>query len=147
MGLRFDGGDFNELAVSLHNAAKRSTRKVRLTMRRTVNKVKDLSVRQTPVDLHNLEEAHEVTEKRGASNRIEFAVEVGGVVGGRNVDDYAAYVHENYSSVRNVGEGTLAKRAANPDIYVGEKFLERAFQTEAADIGEEIADVVIAEFL
>lgn len=147
MGLRFKNSyDFGDLGFHLKNVSRKASKGAAGEMRRAAYDVKELSVRMAPVDKQNLEKAHEVVERRGDRNRIEFSVEVGGFVGGRNVDEYALFVHENYGSVKRRGKGTIEKQKADPSVEVGEKFLERAFEQVEKGIDDELADVFARQF-
>lgn len=121
--------------------------------RKTMHRAADRIVREaklnTPVDTHNLEATIRKEVEYGFRGRLKINIVMGGVVNGVNVDQYATIIHERYEQVISVngpGEGTLAKRAANPGRYIGEKFLERALEDNRERLEESIFQAVIGSF-
>lgn len=106
-------------------------------MRRVANIVLETAVDMAPVDWkgrnafegpqHELERSHRIEEARGAGNRIEAKIVVGGMVGGVNVDKYAWWVHDSMGWHQR-GKATIAK---GPEAGPG--WLERALQKHEDD--------------
>ncbi|RWB95535.1 MAG: HK97 gp10 family phage protein [Mesorhizobium sp.] len=123
--------------LELRNIADRVTDAARARMKRSADRMVKEAQLNAPVDEHNLEESIRIEKDYAADGRLEIDVIAGGMVGGVDVDDYAAEMHENYESYRP-GEGTIEKRLANPGRYVGGKFLERAAEAENEKLPAEI---------
>lgn len=85
----------------------------------------------SPVDTHNLEEAHHIKEKPTRAGNIGYTVEVSGLGYGsdnpRDVGNYILEMHENYESYKP-GAKSLAKMAAGHEV--GSQFLSRALTSE-----------------
>jgi hypothetical protein len=115
-----------EVMLALRNLAKVVPDHARRTMHNVADKIVDLAKQQAPVDLHNLEDSIHKEVSYNDQRRLQIDIIAGGVVNGVDVGEYVTRIHEDYSSM-NPGKGTIAKRAANPGVHVGEKFLERAY--------------------
>ncbi|SER25931.1 Bacteriophage HK97-gp10, putative tail-component [Faunimonas pinastri] len=136
---------FDQLVIALRHAGERVEDKARKTMRRGADKIVKTAQLYAPVDKHNLEDSiHKEIgyERRG---RLKIDIVMGGEVNGVNVDRYALLVHENYSSLKP-GAGTIAKRMANPGVYIGEKFLERAMADSEAKLKNAMISAVAEEW-
>lgn len=101
--------------------------------RKTMHRIADSIVKDaqlfTPVDKHNLEKSIHKEVNYGDKRRLQIDIMAGGMVDGVNVDEYIKRIHENYEdmiSKNGPGAGTQVKRAMNPGVYIGEKFLTRA---------------------
>jgi len=94
-----------------------------------------------PVDDGQLERSIHLEKGYEDNGRLMIAVVAGGMVDGINVDAYAALIHENYESMKP-GPNTIAKRDANPGVYVGGKFLDRAAKDSAEKLEKAIIKVV-----
>lgn len=123
--------------ANLQRAAEAARRGARKAIVQEGEHVKEHSQGNAPVDLHNLENAHEVSSEAD-SNKIVVTVSVGG----GEVDDYALAMHEG---VYNLGAGSQAKQAGS-DRMVGRKFLERALDEAAPEIERAVADAVRKAF-
>lgn len=119
------------LLVMLRSLAQKVPENARKTMHRGADRIVKEAQLNTPVDLHNLEESIRKVVRYENRGRLNIEIQVGGMVNGVNVDEYAMKVHENYDD-ENPGQGTRAKRSANPGRYIGRKFLERALAEEAS---------------
>lgn len=102
----------------------------------------------SPVDTHNLEEAHHITKTFTKSDNVRFTVEVSGIGYGsdkpRDVRvpvDYAMEVHENYTTM-----GPKSRDKANAGHEVGGKYLERAVASEKPEVIEKIRGAVRRNF-
>lgn len=91
----------------------------------------------SPVDTHNLEEAHHITTSTTAADNIRYSVEVSGLGYGadrpRDVGNYIVEVHENYENMGRGGHprpGSKSYAKMQAGHAVGSKFLERALETE-----------------
>lgn len=122
MGMRIVG--LRETQVSIRQTGERAKSHVLRQMRKEAQEIKKISQEQAPRDEGNLEEAHHVTEVKKGRERTVIEIEVGGVVNGVNVDQYALEMHE---SVYNLGPESLKKQAGQQRI-VGRKYLERAVE-------------------
>lgn len=127
----------NEVRVNLRNIADRVRDATRERMKRGADRMVKEAKLNAPVDKFNLEESIHIEKTYADHGRLEIDVVAGGVVHGVNVDDYTAEMHENYESY-NPGEGTVEKRNAHPERYVGGKFLERAAENENNKLPDEI---------
>jgi hypothetical protein len=115
----------SQTVAGLKHLGERVPDNARKAMHRLAdNIVKDAKL-FTPVDEHNLEESIRKEVTYGYRGRLQIEIVAGGMVNGVNVDQYVARIHENYEAL-NPGSGTIAKRNANPGVYIGEKFLSRA---------------------
>jgi HK97 gp10 family phage protein len=118
-----------ELQAQLRYLSETVPENARKIMHRNADQIIKQAQINAPVDKHNLEKSIRKEVSYGFRGRLQIDIVVGGIVNGVNVDEYAALIHENYSSM-TPGPGTLAKRQANPSAYVGEKFLERALRDQ-----------------
>lgn len=123
MSLRFQGPTAEELAATMSRDGETTTKRALRQQRKAAQKVMEESIANAPVDKGNLEAAHEITERRGSANRVETTVEVGGVVNGVDVDDYAWEMHEGDY---DLGPRSAAKQASDPSHAVGREYLQRA---------------------
>jgi hypothetical protein len=117
----------DEVILQLRNLAETVPDKARKTLHRGADEIVKLAKLQAPVDKHNLEDSIHKEVKYEDNRRLAIDVVAGGEVNGVDVDQYAAMIHEHYSSMKP-GKNTIAKMAANPGVIVGEKFLERAYE-------------------
>lgn len=116
--------------------------RARRALEKGAKDVQELAQRQAPVDEGNLEAAIKLDhDYQGVNRRKRFFVYIDDgmpVPGspGKTVGDYSILMHENLAPYGTFGLGPRSqeKQAANPDVTVGGKFLERA--------GEELADEI-----
>jgi hypothetical protein len=132
---------FEEVSIGLRHMADKVADASRKQMHRTADKIVKEAQLNAPVDLHNLEQSIHKDISYGERGRLKITVVAGGVVNGVNVDQYAALIHENYESMQP-GAGTIAKRAANPGRYIGEKFLERAADDQRGKLEKAVIGIV-----
>ncbi|PUI02323.1 hypothetical protein, partial [Salmonella enterica] len=119
-------------------------------MRQVTKLVMQQSIRNSPVDFkgptkasppgRELERSHRIREQYGANGRIETTIEVGGMVGGVNVDLYAEWLHNSYNY--SLGPASQAKTMEDARNKVGPLFLERAL-AEYDDEFEDILDELV----
>lgn len=115
----------DELFVKLVHGATKVKDNARKVMHRQGDAIQKRAVLYAPVDEGFLEKSIHVEKGYEDNGRLVIAIVAGGIVEGKNVDAYAALIHENYESMKP-GPNTIAKRAANPGVYIGGKFLDRA---------------------
>lgn len=116
-----------KVKVELRNIGEMVVDNARKTMRASAKRIVKEAQLNAPVDDHQLEKAIHVVRDYGDRGRLEINIEVGGVVDGVNVDDYAALMHEGSY---NLGPASQQKQAANPGRIIGPKFLTRAAEEE-----------------
>jgi hypothetical protein len=99
--------------------------------------IMEKSKSNSPVDTHNLEEAHHIEKSFTTADHVRFTIVVSGPGFGsdrpRDVGGYAVLAHEQWPNMHPSGGGSpgkksLAKMAAGHEV--GAKFLERALETE-----------------
>ena len=140
MEMRADGLD--ELVVMLQAAGARVKESTRKVMNREAPKIVERAKLFCPVDTGELEESiHMEKGYEEDSGRLMIAIVAGGEVNGVNVDAYAALIHENYESMKP-GPNTIAKREANPGVYIGSKFLTRAAMESEDKLKKAVIQVV-----
>jgi hypothetical protein len=128
MGIKISGDKI--VVASLRYQADKVPEAGRKTMHRIANAVVKDAQLFAPVDKHNLEKSITKQVSYGERGRLQIEIAAGGYVNGVDVSEYVAKVHENYSMMKP-GPGTIVKRAANPGVYIGEKFLDRAIKKHA----------------
>jgi hypothetical protein len=138
MAMAYSGGfNMEKLKQSLYRKQERVEDEVKQAVEDAAEMLRDEARANVPVDTHNLESAIHITDRRTRRGNHAVDIEVSGEgVDARDVEEYATEIHENYQSY-NPGPGTLAKRAADPTHYVGEKYMERAVtkkKKEAVDL-------------
>jgi hypothetical protein len=132
MGMRYSS-EFNldKLRQNLFARQGRFNREMRIATEKGAEIIMAKSQSNSPVDTHNLEEAHHIEKTITAADHVRFTIEVSGIGHGsekpRDVANYAMEVHENYTSM---GPKSAAKLAAGHEV--GGKYLERAIETEKA---------------
>lgn len=144
---------YARVVTGLKNIAQRVPEHAARTMRRAAARIVKNAQDYVPEDEGDLMRSIRAEERRGARNRLEIDITVGGQTvvkkNGRvvNLDQYAAIVHENYEGMLwgEYGDGpsdkTLEKMAANPG-KVGSKFLSRAASEEEETLQSKmIADI------
>lgn len=139
--LRFKGLDANGLARLLRQADKTARNEAFAAMRDATYEIKDISVKQAPVDTGELEAAHRVVINRNQSLKAHYAIEVGGTVNGVNVDEYAEIIHEGLGWSK-LGPASLAKAATVAPLIVGPHFLWRAFDGRVKDTIQRVEEAM-----
>lgn len=145
MGVVLSG--FKPLEVYLRNIAERSSRGAREELEQGALDIKKLARLYVPEDTTALKqsillgsEIHGFTKKVNGRNVYTVEVDMNmpdGHNGHQVVGDYADMVHEHYQ-IMKAGKNTVDKRAANPGVYIGEKFLERAMEDLNDDIKRKV---------
>lgn len=147
-GLYFRGMTPELLGLELKQSSVQTRRDAKKVLREGAKRIRDTSIQQCAIDEGNLEEAHELTVVRLSRDNIEVEIEVGGVVNGVDVDEYAWKVHETQVPYGDMplGPKSQAKNESNPpDRFVGGKFLERAVDENEEDILVAVADILLGD--
>ena len=137
MGMRVTG--IEQTAFMLENIVRKTTRKALAAMRSGAKDIRDLAIKQAPVDEGNLEQSITISEDDGGINRRKrmyvFVDEDMAVESrpGATVGDYAAEMHEG---TYNLGPLSQEKQDSQSAL-VGPKFLERAV--------DELEDEIVGE--
>jgi hypothetical protein len=131
MAMRYSGGfDINNLKQSLYRKQTALDIRIVEAVDEAAKMIMDEAKANVPVDTHNLEEAIHISRRETRRGNHAVDIEVSGSgSNGRDVEEYAMEIHENYQSY-HPGPGTEAKRAADPSHYVGEKYMERAVEAK-----------------
>lgn len=131
----------------LRNVASRVPETARKTMHRAADRVVKRAKLYVPEDTTALRESIRKDVAYGYRGRLKIDIIVGAAtyvnVKGReiNLDDYALIIHEHYSALEP-GPGTVAKRAGNPGVYIGERFLTRAMDDEVETLNRDMNQAV-----
>jgi hypothetical protein len=142
MKMTADG--FDQVMAQLRNAATKVPDNARKVMHRQADKIVELAKLMAPHDTGELEDAIHKEISYEGRGRLVIDIVCGGTIRGVDVDRYAAEIHENYESMKP-GVGTIAKRAANPGIYVGGKFLERALNESLPKLNKALIEGTMAD--
>lgn len=137
--LRFRGLTANQLARMLTNASREGREAAFQAMREEANEIKEISIKQSPVDTGELEAAHRLIINRNQTDKAHYTIEVGGTINGVNVEDYAEIIHEGIGWTK-LGERSMAKQGRVAPYIVGEKFLERALESRLQIMTKRVAD-------
>jgi uncharacterized membrane protein len=119
----------------------------RKQMHRSAARIVKRAQLYVPEDEGNLKNSIRIEKSYGVRGRLQIDVVAGDTTvfnaAGKEIDlnQYAWIIHENYSAM-NPGEKTQAKRAANPEAYIGEKFLERASEEERVALERNLVDAI-----
>lgn len=149
--LYFKGTGASELGAHFAREGRTTDKRALRHMRQVTKVVMEQSIANSPVDWkgpvrgqppgRELERSHRIREQYGAGGRIETTIEIGGMVGGVDVDLYAMWLHENFTW--KLGKASRAKMALSPKNKVGPLFLERALAEhdhEFEDILDELVE-------
>ena len=126
----------------LRMAAQKVPDNARKVMHKEADKIVKLAKRMAPEDDAELMDAIHKEISYEARGRLKIDIVVGGVVRGVDVDKYAAEIHENYANMKP-GPVTIIKRQIEADVYVGEKFLERAVRESAPKLRKALIDGIM----
>ena len=157
MNIEFDfGGKKGEdILAMMTQVGEKAERLMYQKMLKEAEIICDLARRMAPVDQGNLEDAIQVEELTGSRNangqfaRNEIAIWVNpdqaahhGLVG-----DYAYLMHEYLDigarqMLKRLGKKSQEKQAANPDVVVGGKFMQRALDARSDSVLSEVNQVV-----
>lgn len=149
--LTFHGLSANALAAHFTREGQTTSKRALRHMRQVAKMIMDTSIAYSPVDWHGpggpssppgheLEKSHKIVEQFGASSRLEATVEVGGMVGGVNVDLYAFWLHDSFGW--KLGKGSYAKMMRSPKNKVGPLFLERALKEHDHEFDDLLDELV-----
>jgi hypothetical protein len=133
----------DELMAQLRYVAGKVPDNARKVMRRQADKIVKLAQLYAPYKDGDLEESIHKEIGYEDNGRLKIDIVAGGIVNGVDVDTYAVEMEENYESM-TPGPGTIAKREANPGVYVGGKFMERALNDSATELTDRLLESVIA---
>jgi hypothetical protein len=149
--LYFTGDNPNLVAATFRREGDLAGKRCLRHMRAAAKLVMEYSRRGAPVDhkgpggaapKHELEKSHRIEEQYN-NRRIEATVIVGGMVGTVNVDDYLDFIHFGRYAL---GEASIAKQAADPQVRVGPYFLDRALEEYESEF-EDWADDVMGDLM
>lgn len=132
-GLKFKTMGRNQLSWMLSNAHREGRARAFAAMREETYRIKEISVKQAPVDTGELEAAHQVKIHRNHTDKAHYNIVVSGVINGVNVDDYARVIHEGIGWY-HLGDKSKIKQGQVAPLRVGEKFLERALADNETNI-------------
>lgn len=138
MKLGWKGVTLDMFIDELEASTTKTRKDSKIAMRRGAKVIMEESKAGAPVDLHNLEDAHNLEIVRLSKDNIELEITIGGEHGGRNVDEYAVQMHEGEYML---GEGSIAKSRSSP-VEVGPGFLDRAIDNHQDDLLDAIADTL-----
>lgn len=147
--LYFRGTGAVELGAHFAREGERTDKRALRHMRQTAKLIMQQSIANSPVDWkgpngegpqQELEKSHRIREQYGAGGRIETSIEIGGTVGGVDVDLYATWLHDSFGW--SLGKASKAKMMMSPKNKVGPLFLERAL-AEYDDEFEDILDDLV----
>jgi len=124
MGMKIVEGSFADLRAHVRQTCKVAKSEVLRAMRKESKIILEIAQMNAPVDLHNLEDAIKMEEIKVGRERTFIEISVGGFVNGRNVDEYAAIMHEGSYNLGPIS----ARKALSLNRMVGRKFLERALE-------------------
>lgn len=124
------------LVALLRNVAVKVPDHARRTMHRGADLIVERAQLFTPVETHALEQS--IHKEVGFEGNRRLTIDV---VAGEGLD-YASLIHENYESM-HPGPGTIAKREANPGVYIGEHFLTRAVDEQAPKLEKMVIEAVV----
>lgn len=135
-----------EVKARLRNIAQKVPNHGARTMRSEADKIEKLSKLQCPHDDGRLEDSiHQEVMTDEGNKRLVIDIVAGGEIRGRDVDDYAVLIHENYEGQLKHGPGvnTLAKMAANPGVVIGSKFIERAVDAREEPLTKAMIQAIV----
>ncbi|SFJ50718.1 hypothetical protein SAMN03159338_1602 [Sphingomonas sp. NFR04] len=148
--LYFKGTGATELGAHFAREGATTSKRGLRHMRQVTKVVMEQSIANSPVDWkgsrrgeapgHELEKSHRIREQYGAGGRIETTIEIGGMVGGVNVDLYAVWLHESFDW--KLGPASRAKMMMSPKNKVGPLFLERALAEHDHEFDEILDELV-----
>lgn len=150
-GLEWNGFTIDDWLEEFDQSTTMTRRESKKILYQGAKDIMQASQQMAPVDEGNLEAAHSLAQVRLNEDYSEVEIDVGGVVGGREVDDYAMIVHEGVApygsgTAGSIGERSQVKDAGNPsDRRVGGKFLERAVDLLQEDIVQKVAATLPGE--
>lgn len=140
-GIRFTGLTGKGLAALLREADEEGRRAAFATMREETATIMKISQDQAPYEDGQLEAAHKLVIRRNQSLKATYAIEVGGIVSGVNVDEYCEIIHEGIGWSK-LGEESIAKQGRVAPLIVGTHFLTRAFDDRIAITIKRIQDAM-----
>lgn len=149
----FRSGFSPEAFVSyLDRATTETRREAKKALYRGAKKILHGSVMMSPVDEHNLEDAHKLDVVRLNKDDMGIEISVGGVVRGEDVSAYAWIIHTGWSNsrgeVNKLGPLSEEKSRNNPAPYngqVGPGYLDRSFDMHSGEIFAEVADTLLGD--
>lgn len=134
----------DQLIFQLRNRAQKVPENARKVMHRESDNIVKLAQIMVPEDDGEAKDSIHVEKGYEGNGRLKIDIVAGGVVRGVNVDRYIMIIHENYEQFKP-GPVTEAKRAANPGIYIGSKFIERAIDARMPKLQKAMIASVIAD--
>jgi hypothetical protein len=129
----------------LRSVGEKVPETARKQMHRSAARIVERAKLYVPEDTEALKNSIRIEKSYGERGRLQIDVIAGDATvfnaAGREIDlnQYAWIIHERYRDMQP-GEKTLEKRAANPEAYIGEKFLARASAEEQPKLERNIID-------
>lgn len=144
--MRYSGKfDLQNLKQTLYSKNREVNVKFADAIRDGAKEIMEESKDNSPVDTHNLEEAHHLVECPTRAGNIAIDIEVSGEGSGseepRAVEEYAMFIHE---ADYNLGEKSLAKLASGKKV--GNKFMERAVATKKPEVIAKVKKAIKESF-
>lgn len=142
MDIKFKVTGVRDVLAKLRYIAEKIPENGRKKMHANADRIVREAQLNTPVDTHDLENAiHKVTTyDSGRHGRLSIEINF---KGDPVIEQYGNFVHEAYETMKP-GEGTITKREANPDRYVGEKFLERAENDNREKLPQSLLETIMS---
>lgn len=131
MGMKIT--NLTEVVTMFKLVDKNVNQKTRDVMHAGAERIKQMAIVNAPIDEGNLEKAIKVKPSQGNQYSLKIVIAVEGIVGGRNVEEYAAIVHEYTWDKR----GPLT-RAKGPKA--GPRYLFRAVRDGKQQLMRELAE-------
>lgn len=131
--------------MELRSVGEKVPETARKQMHRSAARIVKRAQLYVPEDEGLLKNSIRIEKSYGVRGRLQIDVVAGDATvfnaAGREIDlnQYAWIIHERYRDM-TPGAKTVEKRAANPEAYIGEKFLERASEEERAALERNIID-------
>lgn len=143
--MKFRNGD--KVITDIQSTGERVVEGARKVMHSAAARIVKRAKLYAPIDTGDLIEAIQAKKRYvGARGRLAYEIIADGeVASGRNVSDYAAVVHEAYETqiaVNGPGRNTQAKMDANPGVFIGSKFLERAHEEEGERLRPRLIEAI-----
>jgi hypothetical protein len=138
MGMKWKGPSGRDFINALVIADREARANAKAVAKEEAEIVKKIGEAQAPLDTGELEKAFTLTMNRLRSDRTLFNIEVGGIVNGVDVDEYALKMHESAYKLGHLSE----VKQARVGRVVGPKYLERAFDERVEIMTRRVNDAL-----